>query len=90
MQTLVNLPIIDTPTKTIQELCTAVVPLQISTPGSSALHVAKVIHYGDTFLDEQIVIPQFKFSTMILEDINMLQATLEKKKQQEMMRKEYK
>ena len=90
MQTLFNLPVVITPTKTIQELSTIVVPLYISTLGSSASCVAKVIHYGDTFLDEEIVIPQFNFATMTLEDINMMQATLEKKKQQEIMRKEYK
>ena len=65
-------------------------PLQISTPSSSASCVAKVIHYGETFLDEEIVIPQFNFATMTLEDINMMQATLERKKQQEILRKEYK
>ena len=80
MQTLISLLATDTPTKTIQELSTAVVSLQISTPGSSASHVANVIHYGDTFLDEEIVIPQFNFATMTLEDINMMQAILEKKK----------
>ena len=36
------------------------------------------------------MIPQFKFAIITLEDINMMQATLEKKKQQEIMRKEYK
>ena len=75
MQTFVNLKLVDIPTKTIQELSIVVVPLQISTLGSSASCVAKVIHYGDTFLDEEIVIPQFKFATMTLEDINMMQAT---------------
>ena len=48
--------------------------------GLSASHFAKVIHYGDTFLDEEIVIPQFNFATMTLDDINMMQATLERKK----------
>ena len=80
MQTLVSLPTTNTPTKTIQELSTIAVPLQISTPSSSVSHVAKVIHYGDTFLDEEILIPQFNFATMTLEDISMMQATLEKKK----------
>ena len=64
MQTLVSLLAVGTPTKTIQEPSIVAVPLQISTLGSSASHVEKVIRYGETFLDEEIVI----------------QATLEKKK----------
>ena len=62
----------------------------MSKPGSSASKVAKVIHYGDNFLDEEIVIHQFNFATMTLEDINLMQATLEKEKQQDILRKEYK
>ena len=69
MQTLVSLLAADTPRKSIQELSTIAVPLQISTPGSSESCVAKVIHYEDTFLDEEIVIPQFNFAIMTLEDI---------------------
>ena len=88
MQALVNLPSADTPTKILHELSTVVVLLQMSTPGSSASKVAKVIHYGDAFLDEEIVIPHFDFATMTLEDINLMQAALEKKKQQEILRKE--
>ena len=80
MRTLVSLPSADTPPKIIQELSTIAVPLQISTPSSSASRVAKVIHYGDTFLDEEIVIPQFNFATMTLDDINMMQVALERKK----------
>ena len=57
MQTLVNLPSASTPPKIFQELSTAIVPLQITTPGSNASRVTKVIHYGDTFLDEEIAIP---------------------------------
>ena len=62
----------------------------MTTLGSSESKFAKVIHYGDTFLDEEIVIPQFNFATMTLDDINMMQATLEKKKKWEILRKEYK
>ena len=79
VQTLVNLPFSDTPTKSLHESSNAIVLLQMSTQGSSALKVAKVIHYGDTFLDEEIEIPQFNFATMTLEDINLMQATLERK-----------
>ena len=69
MQTLVNLPSVGTPTKILQEPSTVAIPLQISTPGSSSSKVAKVIHYGDAFLDEEIVIPQFDYATITLEDI---------------------
>ena len=62
----------------------------MSTLGSGASKVAKVTHYGDAFLDEEIVIPQFNFATMTLEDIILKQATLENKKQKEILRKEYK
>ena len=62
----------------------------MSALGSSASKIAKVIHYGDTFLYEEIVIPHFDFATMTLEDINLMQASLERKKKQEILRKEYK
>ena len=90
MQTLVNLPSAGTPPKIPQEPSNATVPLQMTTLGSSASKVAKVIHYGDTFLDEEIVIPQFNFATMTLEDINLMQDALERKKKQGILRKEYK
>ena len=64
MQTLVKLPLANTPPKNLHEPSTTTMPLQMSTLGSSASKVAKVIHYGDTFLDEEIVVPQFNFATM--------------------------
>ena len=85
-----NLPSIGTPPKILQDPSTTAMPLQITRPSSSASRVAKVIHYGDIFLDEEIVISQFDFATMTLDDINMMQAALERKKQQEILRKEYK
>jgi hypothetical protein len=90
VQTLITLPLANTPTKTPQEPSTEAMPIQVMTPGSSSSKLAKVIHYGDAFLDEDIVIPQFSFATMSLEDINHMQAILEKKKKQELLRKEYK
>ena len=69
VQTLVNLPSANTPTKSLQELSTTTVPLQMSTQGSSTSKVAKVTHYGENFLDEEIVIPHCDFATMTLEDI---------------------
>ena len=78
---MVNLPTNGTPTRVLQNSSTDAIPLQISTPGSSSKKVAKVIHYGDAFLDEEIVIPQFDYATMTLEDIGIMQEALEKKKQ---------
>ena len=52
MQTLINFPSASTPTQSHQELSTATVPLQISKLGSSHSKVAKVLHYGDAFLDD--------------------------------------
>ena len=89
MHNLVNLPSVDTPTKSRQESSLAVVPFQISTLGSSHAKVAKVLHYGDAFLDENIVITHFDSATMTLDDLNVLQAAIERRKQQEIMRKEY-
>ena len=60
----------------------------MSTLGLGTSKVAKVTHYGDTFLDKEIVIPHFGFATMTLEDINLMQAALERKKRRE-RRKEW-
>ena len=90
MQTLVNLPSTDNPSKSLPELSTATIPLQISTLASSHSKVAKAFHYGDAFLDEEIVIPHFDSATMTLKDINVLQVAIERRKQQEIMRQEYK
>ena len=80
VHTLVNLPLAKTPTKSLQEPITVAVPLQISTPGSSHSKVAKVLHYGDAFLDENIIIPHFDSATMTLDDLNVLQAAIERRK----------
>ena len=39
-------------------------PLQISALGSSSIKVARVIHYGNPKLDEEIVIPKYDNATM--------------------------
>lgn len=57
IQTLVNLPTNGTLTKVLQRPSTDAIPLQISKPGSSSTKVARVLHYGDPTLDEEIVIP---------------------------------
>ena len=80
MQTLVNIPSASTPTKSLPKSNTATIPLQISTPSLTHSKVAKVFHYGDAFLDENIVIPHFDFATMTLEDISVVKATIERRK----------
>ena len=62
---------------------------QISALGSSSLKVDKVTHYGGIILDEGIFIPKFYYDTMEIHQIRILQQTLEKKKHQQMLRKEY-
>ena len=65
------------------------IPLQISAPGSNSTKVARVLHYGDPTLDEEIVIPKYDYSTMNIDQINEVQEALEKKKQ-EILQNEYK
>ena len=60
---LVNLPTTRTPTK---QLSTDAVPLKILAPSSSSTKVARVLHYGDPTLDEEIVIPSYDYKTMNL------------------------
>ena len=55
-------------------------PLQISAPGSSSTRVARVLHYGDPTLDEEIVIPKYDYDNITLEKINLMQEALETKK----------
>ena len=58
-------------------------------PSPSSSKGAKVIHYGDINLDEEIVIPKYDYDTMTLEQIGILQQALEKKKHQEMLSREH-
>ena len=81
MHTLVNLPLASTPMKSLWESSPVAVPLQISTLGSSHSKVAKVLHYGDAFLDENIIIPHFDSATVTLDDLNVLQVAIERRKQ---------
>ena len=57
--------------------------------GSSSSKVEKVIHYGDITLDEEIVIPKYDYDTMTIEKISILQQALEKKKHQEILKREH-
>ena len=64
--------------------------MKIFAPGSSSTRVARVLHYGDPTLDEEIVIPKYDYATMNIDQINEGQEALEKKKKQEILRNEYK
>ena len=61
--------------------------LLISTPGLSSTKVARVLHYGDPELDEEIVTPSYESKTI---NITQMQEALNRRKRQEILRKEYK
>ena len=65
-------------------------PLKISTRGSSSTKVTRVLHYGDPKLDEEIVIPSYDSKTISIEQITKMQEALNRRKRQEILRKEYK
>lgn len=65
-------------------------PLQMSAPGSSSTRVARILHYGDPKLDEEIVIPSYDSKTISLEQITIVQDALNRRKRQEILRNEYK
>ena len=89
IQALVTLPTSGTPIKIIQKPSTEAIPLQILALGSSSSKVVKVIHYRDVTLHEEIVIAKYDYATITLEQIGIMQQTLEKKKNQEILRKEH-
>ena len=66
IQALLTLPTSCTPTKILQNPSIKAIPLQVSAPGSSSSKIAKVIHYGDVTLDEDIVIPKYDYATITL------------------------
>ena len=86
---MVNFPTTGTPTM-LQMPSTDAMPLQISTLCSSSKRVARVLLYGDLALDEDIVIPKYDYDNITLEQINLMQEALERKKKQEILRNEYK
>ena len=63
--------------------------MQVSTTGSISTRVARVLHYGDPTLDEDIVIPKYDYDNITLEKINLMQEVSERKKKQEILRNEY-
>ena len=48
-------------------MSTDIVPLKTSALGSISVKVARVLHYGDPILDEEIVIPSYDSRKMNLE-----------------------
>ena len=63
----------------LQKLITDAMPLQIYALGLSSTRVVRVLHYGDPTLDEEIVIPKYDYDNITLEQINLMQESLEKK-----------
>ena len=64
--------------------------LQVRTLGSSFARVAWTIHYGIPKLDEEIKIPYYEPNTLTEEKINEIQSALDRRRIQEVLRKEYK
>ena len=52
--------------------------------------VEEVTTYGDVSIDEEIVLPKFDLETITIEKMNILQDSLAKKKNQELLRMEHK
>lgn len=90
IQTLVELPKIGTPTQTLQKSSIEMLALQVRTLGSSSIKVAKKIQYGILELDEEITIPYYESNTLNEEKINEIQSALDRRRRQEVLRKEYK
>ena len=90
IQTLVELPKIGTPTQTLQKPSTNMISLQVQTPSLTSTKVAMILHYGDLELDEEIVIPSYESNTLTIEKINEIQGALDRRKRQEVLRKEFK
>lgn len=90
IQTLIELPKIGAPTKSLQQPSTDMLALQARTLGLSSTRVASTIHYGIPKLDEEIQITYYDSSTLIEEKMNEIQSALDKRRRHEAMRKEYK
>ena len=82
IQTLVELPKIGTPTKTLQQPSTDMLALQFRTPGLSSTRVARTIHYGIPELDEEIKIPYYESNTLTEEKMNEIQSALDRRRRQ--------
>ena len=66
------------------------ISLQVQTLGLSSTKVARILHYGDPEHDEEIIIPSYESNTLTIEKINEIQGALDRRKRQEVLRREYK
>ena len=65
------------------------ISLQISTLGLSSTKVGRVLHYGDPKIDEEIFISPYDSKTITIEQITEMQNALDRRKRQEILRREY-
>ena len=63
------------------------ISLQLQTPGSSSKKVARILHYGDPKIYEEIIIPSYESNTLTIEKINEIQDALDRRKIQEVLRR---
>ena len=63
---------------------------QLQTPGLSSKKVDMILDYGDLELDEEIIIPLYESNTLTIEKINEIKGALDRRKRQEVLRREYK
>ena len=90
IQALLNLPISGTPsTQTLQKLSIDATPLQILVPSLSISKVEEVIQYGYVSLDKEIFLQKSDYDIMTIEQMNILQQALERRKHQEILRREH-
>ena len=82
IQTLVTLPFTTPPPsrQTLQRLSTQDTPLHISRPSLRTPQSVEATSFKDVSLDEVIVLPMFDLITITLEEMNILQEALQKKK----------
>ena len=90
IQTLVELPKIGTPTKTLNQSSSKMLAMEITTLGLSSTRVSNTIHYRIPKLDEEIKITHYDSRTLTEEKMNQIQSALDRRRRQEAMRKEYK
>jgi hypothetical protein len=69
---------------------TNAMPLQMLAPSSNTSKVARMLYYGDPKIDEEIVIPSYELKSISIDQIIEMQDVLNRRKRQEILRKEYK
>ena len=80
IQTLVELPKIGTPTKSLQQPSTDMLALQVRTLGLSSTRVARTIRYEIPKLDEEIKMPYYDSSTLTEEKMNEIKSALDRRR----------